>query len=486
MDIGTYLSAVRRGWLVIVISTVALTALAAVYTVRATPQYLATSSMFFSVVGGDSVTQLLQGSTFTQNQVRSYALLAETPAVLGPVVESLDLDTTPEQLAFQVSTESPADTVVLDIQVIDSDPEEAARIANSISSQLAVEVARLSTGPSAGANALAVKATTIAEATVPTKPTSPSWSKNLVLGFLAGAALGCAIAILRELFDTRVRSEDVARTITDVPVVGAISDDPDVAKNAIALTTGGGARGEEFRRLRSNLDFLNVDNQIHSVVITSPAPNEGKSLIAVNLAAAMAQDRKVILVDADLRNPTVASLTGLENAVGLSTVLSGRISVASATQRWGRSSLDVLTAGETPPNPAEMLNSEAMSHLLHYLVTHYDVVLFDSAPILPVSDSTILAQKSDGAIVVVNARHTTKHALGQAMNHLEKAGATCLGIVMNQTEATTSRYYGTYATAAMSSSPDSPPTMPSSSAQESGVSASALESDEASSVAEGR
>lgn len=447
-----YLSTLRRGWLWLLIGALAGLFAAGGYTSTRTPQYTATSSVFFSVAGGDSSTQLLQGSTFSQNQVRSYALLATMPVVLQPVIDDLGLTSSTAQLAAQINTTTPPETVVLEISVTDPDPNRAAAVANAVTTQLSETVASLSSddtpGTPADPAALKVKATTVAAAGVPTKPSSPNWPRNLALGFFGGMALAAGFVVLRELLNTKVKTEaDVARVDPDMAVLGLVSHDPGVKKHPVLDIGDRGGRAESLRRLRSNLEYLNYDGRLRSLVITSALPNEGKTMVSVNLALTMAESQRVVLIDADLRNPSVGDLLGLEGSVGLSTVLSGQISAADAIQGWGRGRLDVITAGQIPPNPSELLGSQAMAKLLESLLGEggYDIVLLDTAPILPVSDSTVLSKFADGAIVVASAKVATRHQLGQALRAFSRSGARILGVVLNQTHEThDGYYYGSY------------------------------------------
>jgi succinoglycan biosynthesis transport protein ExoP len=170
-------------------------------------------------------------------------------------------------------------------------------------------------------------------------------------------------------------------------------------------------------------------------VITSSIPGEGKSTIALNLAVSLADTgARIILVDADLRRPSMANYVGIEGGVGLTTVLIGRADVADVVQPLGNTTLDLLPAGQIPPNPSELLGSPAMATLLARLEEAYDMVLLDSAPLLPVTDAAVLSKLASGALLVVSADQIHRAQLQQTLRSLEIAGAHLYGIVLNKVD----------------------------------------------------
>jgi succinoglycan biosynthesis transport protein ExoP len=176
-----------------------------------------------------------------------------------------------------------------------------------------------------------------------------------------------------------------------------------------------------------------VANQPKSIVVSSSIPAEGKTTIAINLAVSLADTgARIILVDADLRRPSIAEYVGIEGQVGLTTVLIGRADLKDVVQPFGTSSLDLLPAGQVPPNPSELLGSAAMASLLERLSASYDMVLLDSAPLLPVTDAVVLSRLAGGALLVVGADRTHRPQLQQSLDSLETAGVHLFGLVMNK------------------------------------------------------
>jgi capsular exopolysaccharide synthesis family protein len=442
-----YLDILRRRWLSIVIITLATLASAAAVTLMMPKAYTATTRVFFAVAG-DSVSALAQGSSFVEKQMGSYAEVATSPKVLDKVVEQLGLSTTAVELADSIEATVSVDTVIIEIAATDPNPQQAARIANAVATELSKAAGDLT--PALANGSEAVRASTLAAAQVPTSPSSPNILRNLGVGLLLGLLLGFATAVLRKLLDTKVRTEQDVRALTDHPVLGVVAFDQEVPRHPVILRDEPlAAPSEAVRRLRTNLQFIDVANRPKSIVISSSIPAEGKSTIAINLAVSLADTgARIILVDADLRRPSMAEYLGIEGNVGLTTVLIGRADVNDVVQPLGKTSLDLLPSGQIPPNPSELLGSPAMADLLAKLTASYDMVLLDSPPLLPVTDAAVLTKMAGGALVVVGADRIHRPQLQETLGSLQTAGAHILGIVMNKMErreAATYSYESGYA-----------------------------------------
>lgn len=445
MDLRAHLDLVRRRWWSIAACAALGLAAAVALSMVATPVYTASAQLYVSVRGGTTSNDLAQGANFTRQQVTSYTNLAGSPLVLEPVIAELGLSDDVQELAARVRAESPVNTSLITITVSDSDAAGSARTADAVAEQF-IEVIDDLEAPTTGGES-PVRVTVVREATEPTGASSPDLRTNLVLGLLLGLVAGVAIAVLRELLDTRVRTEaDLAR-VTEVPVVGSITADPDAQRHPLALGRDRqGRRAEEYRRLRTNVQFLDVDGPLRSVTVTSCLPGEGKSTTTINLALALADAGvRVALVDADLRRPAVADQLGLEGSAGLTTVLVGRAHLDDVLQPWGGTSLTVLTAGQVPPNPSELLGSRAMSTLLAELTARVDVVLIDSPPLLPVADAVVLSTLTEGTLLVAQSHRVHRQQLGEGLAALEAVGARVLGVVLNRTRTRgDSDAYGSY------------------------------------------
>lgn len=432
MELRDYLTSLRRAWLsILIITLVALVAAITVTTLQ-TPKYTATTRLFFGVQGGETGSDLANGSTFTEKQMSSYAEVATSPLVLNKVIARLSLPLTADQLAEQVVATAPPETVILEIAATHPDPAQAARIANLIGSNVAAVAGQLSPARQDGSQA--VRATILAQATPPQGPSSPVLWRNMAIGLVLGLAMAAGVTLLRRFLDKSVRSEQDLRSVTGSTVLGTIPFDSQTPAHPVVMHDDTlGARSEAVRRLRTNLQFVELVGDTRSIVVTSSVPGEGKSTTALNLAVSMADaGLKVILVDADLRRPSVAQYLGLEGQAGLTTVLIGRAEVDEVTQPWQRSTLDILPAGQIPPNPSELLGSKAMEALIEQLGQTYDMVLLDSAPLLPVTDAAVLSRLSSGALVVVGADVIRRPQLVDALQSLETVGARVLGVVLNK------------------------------------------------------
>ena len=242
-----------------------------------------------------------------------------------------------------------------------------------------------------------------------------------------------AAAVLRETLDTTVKGKDDLQQLTGATPLGVIAEDPDVAKRPLVVQVEAQSpRAETFRQLRTNLQFVDVDRPLKTVVMTSASAEEGKSTTACNLAITLAQAGvRTILVEADLRRPRVADYMGLEGAVGLTSVLTGLTSLDEALQPWGRNAMWVLASGPLPPNPSEILGSHQMSELLKTLEDRADVIVLDSPPLLPVTDAAVLARHADGAVLVVRHGKTRREQVTRALEALQGVDARLLGTVLN-------------------------------------------------------
>lgn len=277
----------------------------------------------------------------------------------------------------------------------------------------------------------------VTPAVPPASPSSPNTRLNLVLGLLLGLGLGIGIAVLRAALDNRIRGEADLRTVTQIPVLGGISFDPDATKQPLLTQTSPqGPRAESFRQLRTNLQFANVANHARTILVTSSLPGEGKSTTATNLAISIAQSGlSVCLIDADLRRPMINDYLGLERNAGLTTALVGESPFENLLQQWGDDHLFVLTSGQIPPNPSELLGSTEMQTLLKDLQLSFDMVIVDAPPLLPVTDATVLSQHVDGVVLVVGTHTIRKQELNRSLSALDMVEARLLGVVLNRVPA---------------------------------------------------
>lgn len=438
------LNALRKFWWGIAIAAVLGGGLAYGVSALETPRYQATASLYFALNQGASASDLNQGSAYTQNQMLSIAQLAPTSRVLAPVIDELALDTTPRELARSVDVSIPQDTVILRVTSTTTDAERAALLSNAIAAQLTDVVLEIS--PKGADGAPTITAETIDEAVVPLSQTSPNKTRDALIGFLIGGLLGIAAALILSAADTRVRNEDVLARVSGVPVLGVVTRAPLLSHRAAGVAQEPlGRSAEEFRRVRSALTYANVGSRVSTLLVTSGLPGEGKSTVAVNLALTLADlNHRVLLIDADLRRPQVHVFFGIDDAVGLTSVLLKVHDFDTAKYRFRSSTLDVLPSGGTPPNPAEILASQAMAGLLEDSAERYDFIVIDAPPMLNVADASLLAPAADGVLFVVDATKSRRPNVMKSIKLLEGAGARILGGILNRArhDKRAGDYYG--------------------------------------------
>lgn len=447
VELRDYIRILSKSWILIVLLVLVGVGAASAYSILQTPQYSATSKVFVSTQTAGTTSELAQGNTFTVQRVKTYSDLVGTPIVLLPVIGDLQLDITSDQLAGRITASAPLDTSIIDVTVTDDDPVLASEIANATSESL-TSVVGVIEKPDGDDTVSPVKLTLAQRASIPSVAVSPNVPVNIALGGLVGLALGLGLAVLRETLETRIRNERDVQSITDTPILGGIVFDPKAqSRPLIVQADPRSPRAESFRTLRTNLQFLDADRTDRSFVVTSSIESEGKSTTGANLAIALSDaGSRVLLVDADLRRPKVSDYMGLEGAVGLTDVLIGRAELKDVVQQWGRRELFVLPAGHIPPNPSELLGSDRMSHLISEFNRAFDVVIYDTPPLLPVTDAAILAKTVGGTLLVVAAGRTHKNQLKGALSALENVGAPVSGLVLTMlpTKGPDAYGYGRY------------------------------------------
>jgi capsular exopolysaccharide synthesis family protein len=432
LEIIDYFRMVRRNW-VLILSLLLLGLLVSGVAAMATaPTYTARTQLFVATQNSGSVLELQQGNTFSQARVASYVETAKTPVVLQPVIDSLGLEMSPSTLATKIQASVESSTVLINISVADSSPVRAAAIAQAVGSSLITAVDQLESPAKGGGSP--VRLSVITPAAAPAAPASPNTALYLSAGALLGLAAGIGAALLRTALDTRVRGEVELRRVTDASVLGGIAYDADAVKKPLLTQVAPQSpRAESFRQIRTNLQFAHVSHDSKSVLVTSSLPGEGKSTTAVNMAIALAQaGQRVALIDADLRRPMVGEYLGLDGNAGLTTLLIGRAKLDDLMQPWGTDDLNVLTSGQIPPNPSELLGSSSMTELIAGLEREYDAVVIDAPPLLPVTDAAVLAQRVGGVVLVVGSQIVKSTDVQKSLSALEMVEADLLGVVLNR------------------------------------------------------
>jgi succinoglycan biosynthesis transport protein ExoP len=286
-------------------------------------------------------------------------------------------------------------------------------------------------------------------AKTPRNPVSPDTKLNMLVGVLLGAMLGGTIAFGFELLNDKVRDPRQTSEQLDAPVLGLIASHDTRGNGPVAMAEPRAPVVEAFRALRTNLQFASGEGTIKTILVTSPSPGEGKSLVAANLAVVLAQgEQSVLLVDADLRRPSLHKIFGLNNRRGLSSLLFNMRQAlrdnqwaSQVTHTAGLKDLGVLTSGSLPTNPAELLSSNKIAAILERLRAEQDAIIVDSPPVLAVTDATVLAPRVDGVLLVIKPEATKMAEARDAVEQLRRVGANLLGVVFNDVDVRKSGYY---------------------------------------------
>lgn len=320
----------------------------------------------------------------------------------------------------------------------------------------------------------------IEPAELPETPLGPNQKLNIILGMILGLGLGVGLAFLIDILDNSVRTmEDLERmgqpVLGSIPMikegetlarlkiskngahngvhnalsngkVSALESKPEQQPATARLITHVAPKSpisEAYRALRTNIQYTHIDRTLRTLLVTSPGPGDGKSTSVANLAIVMAQmGSKVLLIDADLRRPVLHTVFNLDRRVGLSNVLVGRAEIAEAVSPTDIENLHIMPCGALPPNPSELLGSSAMQRTLEALKQEYEVVLFDSPPVIAVTDAAVLARHVDGVFLVVKAGHTSKEAAFRSYTLLNQVKAKVLGTLLNSVKVES--MYGSY------------------------------------------
>jgi capsular exopolysaccharide synthesis family protein len=336
--------------------------------------------------------------------------------------------------------------VILQVSVTNGDPQTARELARAEANEI-VKLVSVLEAPGTEIKGQEVPSPIIArlagDASFNANPVSPKLAINLVVGALLGMLVGVGGAVLRDMFDSSIKSAEDLAEVTQAAVMAVVPFDSSVPKHPlISDQEGSGERVEAFRVLRTNLQFVDLDSERQMLVISSAVPDEGKTVTAANLAITLAQTgRRVLILDGDFRKPRVARLLGLENSVGLLTILVGRAPLSECIQQHS-SGVDFLGTGPVPPNPAEVLETQAMRDLLSTVREMYDIVIIDAPPMLPVADPAIIAPMADGVLIVTRHGKTSKELVRQTTERVQGVGGRIVGVVLNMAPRRTMSGYG--------------------------------------------
>lgn len=475
---------VRRKWIVVA-ATLITTVIAVVLSALQTPIYSTDAEVLIQPRGQDGLFQD-QIVNLNDRAIETEIQVIEGQAVRARVQQDLELTRVPDE----VSASSVGATDVISVRVRDANASNAAVLATGYAQayidvrreQSVAELLAASTEVQMAIDDLQTQidalppgdpqrtslaaqlanfqttldqlrvdaalrtggASVIKQAEVPDSPVEPTPLRTAVLAFIVGLLIGLGAAFLIDYLDDKIRNADDIESLTQRPILAEVPVDPPTDHLPLAISDPSHVSVESYRGLRTNVQFLALDRKLDVIQVTSSLPGEGKTTTATNLAVVLARaGQRVALVDADLRRPRVHEVFGVPASPGLTDILLGsspRDSANVVTIGDGFQ-IDVYTAGIVPSNPSEMLSGKRMRHAMTRMGEFYDVVVVDSAPILPVSDSVALAGSVDGVVVVVQAGRVTTGNLEATFERLDQVSAPVIGVVLNQAKGSRSEAY---------------------------------------------
>jgi len=421
---------VRRRWIILLaLPLIPALLVGAMNYVRMNPYYQTSTTVIVERKGAEPVLadDQVMANSVLQQHLQNYAQLAKSRTVATKVIQDLNLSLTVEKLVAMITVSQVNTTDILKIQVDNIDPVLAASIANATAEKLSKEV-------------VVDKISIVDQAQIQAKPVAESKSKNMLAGLLAGLVGSLCLVFLWVFLDNTVKTPSDVKVHLGIPLLGLIDNyqmdhngkkGPPNSLITVEQTTS--PISESYRSLRTNLEFASLDLVTHRILITSAGLHEGKSFTVANLAVSLAQAGKSVLVlDADLRNPTQHTLFGVENGQGLANALIQDQDVQQYIQTTAIPGVSVLTAGPSPTNPAELVGTKRMKQLIQEFSGQFDRVIIDTPPIGDVTDAAILAQDVDGVLLVLGAGEVNKEVAQRALELLDNVEAKMLGAVLNK------------------------------------------------------
>jgi tyrosine-protein kinase len=436
-DLSAFARTLRRRWWVVLLCVVVATAAAVGITLHAEKKYAATTSLLLRV----------NPEVEPQRVVDTNLQLLSLPNVASKTAQSLP-DVSQTEVEDAVASEQQGESDIIKVTATTTDPDLAAEIANAYATEFIALRRTSNKAQQTGA------VETVEQATPDSSPVSPNATRNVVFGIVIGLILGVGIALLLEQLDRRVKSQDDLADTMGIPLLATVAKRKAFDRKHLGNGEMSPEDLEAFRMLRANLRYFDSNRDIKSVLITSAEPGEGKTLVSLGLAlAAAAAGERVLLLEADLRDPGLSRVLKLPQVAGLSSTLTegkkepsgdAMTSVAAdeLTKSAGEVTIDVLPAGAIPPNPPALLESQTMKDLIAQAETNYDFVVIDTPPILAVADAIPLISIVSGVLVVSGLGVSTRSSAGDLIEQLNRLSAPILGLVVNFAQGGQQRSYG--------------------------------------------
>jgi capsular exopolysaccharide synthesis family protein len=425
-----FVTLTRRAWRVLLLSVLLGCAVMAAVSATTTPVYEARSAGFVAAGRG-----VVAGSDDAIARANAYVPLISSQPVLDKIRANPRLDTGGQPLVGRLSASVVPGSTLIEVRATASSPATAVALANGALAALASVIDNLEVQASP-TDRPSITVVPLETASTPSLPSLPNWKTNLAMGAAAGLLLGYVVVLFRRALDVRVRATDDVGQLIGAGLLGRVPKLPRRRDRSRGITPVDVLAMESIRQIRTGLRFSSVDREVRSIAVTSANASEGKSTISAALAKAVTESgQATLLIDGDLRRPSVSAVLGVDGAIGLSDVLSGQVAVDRALQASETPGLLVLPAGRIPPNPSEMLGSDAMRALVEELRKHYFIVV-DVPPLLPVTDAALVGALVDGLVFVVASGRTRKPEIVASRRILDQVHGRVLGVVLNLVSTT--------------------------------------------------
>ncbi len=397
------------------------------------PQYEAGTKIFIGKKEGDEQEYSENDVEMYQQLMKTYIEIIKTKDLIEKSLDKVDINLTANQLLEELTVINIPGTQIIEIKFRHGDPVEARDIIQAITEEfINISTILVSNG----------SVRVIEDVIIPENPVSPNTKMNVVLASFLGIMISVALSFLLELMNNTYKYENQLEQDLEIPVIGNIPIVDGEKINAYVVETlPQSIAAESYRTLRTNIKYSSFDSKLKVIVITSSEQGDGKTTISGNLALCLAEEeKKVILMDCDLRRPSIHKVFGLSNKVGLSELIVKDMDISSVLHQYNNN-LTIMTSGKIPPNPAEMLGSNSMVELLEKLKEDFDYVILDTPPVQAVTDAQILSTKADGTILVVRAEKTKKDSVHNILNLIEKVNGNIVGTVFNGLKVKKTNYY---------------------------------------------
>lgn len=452
----------QRFWLIVIISLLCTTLVILGTWLWVTPQYEASAVFYVNnsalSIGNTSLSIESGDISASKSLVDTYIVILKDRITLTDIIDYAGVDMHYTELEDTLSAAPINETEVFRVVVTNPDPQTAERLANAVAYILPKRISSIIEGSSAKI---------VSDAIIPAKPSSPNYTMNAIIGFLLGLVISAGTIVLRVMFDTTIRQDEDISQSCKYPILVSVPDMAASSKGSSSYYGYGSsqtskkkgkcvstkqsvkhtiigpdisfAASEAYKLLRTKLQFSFADeNNCRVIGLSSALSGEGKSVTAVNLAFTLSQlNKKVLLVDCDMRRPTLAEKLGILKQPGLSSFLSRQCHLNDLVQMCGmkenENAFHVISAGQNPPNPIELLSSEQMKKALSAMREAYDYVILDFPPVCEVSDAMAVAKETDGMLLVVRQNYCDRVVLAEAVRQFEFINSKILGVVFNCT-----------------------------------------------------